>query len=256
MKLLQQYFNLTDKVAIVTGASKGIGESIARFLAHAGAKVVISSRKQADLDTLAEDMRQQGADVTPIAAHVGDSEQLKGLVAKTLEIYGGVDILVNNAAANPHYGPTLEFPESAFAKIMQINVQSPMELSKLVQPSMKARGGGSIINISSIAGLTPDPGLGMYSVTKAALNMLTKVFAKELGADGIRVNAICPGLIKTKFSQALWEDEKTLARFTKHLPIARMGTVEEIAGLALFLASPASGYCTGGIYTADGGTTI
>lgn len=256
MKLVEEHFGLRGKVAIVTGASKGIGESIARFLADAGAKVVISSRKQADLDILAAEMRQDGADITAIAAHVGDSEQLTNLVNQTIATYGGVDILVNNAAANPHYGPTLEFPESAFEKIMQINVKSPMELTKLVQPSMKARGGGSIINISSIAGLTPDPGLGMYSVTKAALNMLTKVFAKELGQDRIRVNAICPGLIKTKFSQALWEDEKTLERFTKRLPVARMGTVEEIAGLALFLASPASGYCTGGIYTADGGTTI
>ncbi|GHB72844.1 SDR family NAD(P)-dependent oxidoreductase [Persicitalea jodogahamensis] len=249
-------FQINDKVAIVTGASKGIGESIARFLADAGANIVLSSRKQADLDALAVEMREQGSEVSAIAAHVGDRAQLRELVEKTIDTYGGVDILVNNAAANPHYGPTLEFPESAFDKIMQVNVQSVLELTKLVQPSMKARGGGSIVNISSIAGLTPDPGLGMYSVSKAALNMLTKVLAKELGADGIRVNAVCPGLIKTKFSQALWEDEKTLARFTKHLPIARMGTVEEIARITLFLASPASGYCTGGIYTADGGTTI
>lgn len=256
MTLLKTHFGLDGKVAIVTGASKGIGEAIVRFLTDAGAKVVISSRKQADLDTLAEELRQQGADVTAVAAHVGDLAQLENLVARTIATYGGVDILVNNAAANPHYGPTLEFPASAFDKIMQINVQAPAELTRLVYASMKARGGGSIINISSIAGLTPDPGLGMYSVSKAALNMLTKVHAKELGADGIRVNAICPGLIKTKFSQALWQDEKMLERFTKRLPIARMGTVEEIAGLALFLASPASGYCTGGIYTADGGTTI
>lgn len=256
MKLLEQYFGLRGKVAIVTGASKGIGEAIARFLADAGAQVVISSRKQADLDELAEAMRLEGAEVSAVAAHVAESDQLKNLVEHTIATYGGVDILVNNAAANPHYGPTLEFPESAFDKIMQINVKSPMELTKLVQPSMKARGGGSIINISSIAALTPDPGLGMYSVTKAALNMLTRVFAKELGTDGIRVNAICPGLIKTKFSQALWEDPKTLDRFTKRLPVPRMGTVDEIAALALFLASPASGYCTGGIYTADGGTTI
>ena len=249
-------FQINDKVAIVTGASKGIGESIARFLADAGAKVVLSSRKQADLDALAAEMREQGTDVTAIAAHVGDGTQLRELVERTIDTYGGVDILVNNAAVNPHYGPTLEFPESAFDKIMQVNVQSVLELTKLVQPSMKARGGGSIVNISSIAGLTPDAGLGMYSVSKAALNMLTKVLAKELGSDNIRVNAVCPGLIKTKFSQALWEDEKTLAHFTKHLPIARMGTVEEIARLTLFLASSASGYCTGGIYTADGGTTI
>ncbi|GAB2797280.1 SDR family oxidoreductase [Rhabdobacter roseus] len=256
MQTLTDYFNLSGKVALITGASKGIGEATARLLAQAGAQVVISSRKQADLDALANTLRQEGAEVTAVAAHVGDSQQLSNLVEQTMQAYGGVDILVNNAAANPHYGPTVEFPESAFDKIMQVNVRAPLELTRLVQPSMKARGGGSIINISSIAGLTPDPGLGMYSVTKAALNMLTKVFAKELGADGIRVNAVCPGLIKTKFSQALWEDETTLARFTKRLPIARMGTVEEIAGMVLYLASPASGYCTGGIFTADGGTTI
>ncbi|TDB68236.1 SDR family NAD(P)-dependent oxidoreductase [Arundinibacter roseus] len=256
MTLLEKHFGLENKVAIITGASKGIGESIARFLADAGAKVVISSRKQADLEALAEEIKQTGGEVTAIAAHVGDSGQLKNLVEKTVEMYGGVDILVNNAAANPHYGPTLEFPESAFEKIMQINVKAPWELTKLVHESMKSRGGGSIINISSIAALTPDPGLGMYSVSKASLNMLTKVLAKELGADGIRVNAICPGLIKTKFSQALWEDQKTLDRFTKRLPIARMGTVEEIAGMALYLASSASGYCTGTVFTADGGTTI
>ncbi|HEV7349907.1 glucose 1-dehydrogenase [Telluribacter sp.] len=256
MENFQSLFSLKDKVAIITGASKGIGEATARFMAEAGAKVVISSRKQADLDALAGEMREAGADVTAIACHVADSEQLKNLVQQTIEGYGGVDILVNNAAANPHYGPTVEFPEAAFDKIMQINVKAPFELTNLVQPSMKTRGGGSIINISSIAGLTPDPGLGMYSVSKAALNMLTKVYAKELGADGIRVNAVCPGLIKTKFSQALWENEKTLAHFTKRLPIARMGTVEEIAAMVLYLASPASGYCTGGIFTADGGTTI
>ena len=158
--------------------------------------------------------------------------------------------------SNPVYGPVVQCEEWAFDKIMNVNVKAPFELSKLVYPIMKARGGGSVINISSIAGLTPDPGLGMYSVSKAALNMLTKVTAKEWGADHIRVNAICPGLIKTKFSEALWQDEKSLNYFTKRLPIARMGTVEEIAGLALYLASDASGYCTGGIYTADGGTTI
>ena len=139
---------------------------------------------------------------------------------------------------------------------MEINVKAPFVLSKLVQPVMKQRGGGSIVNISSIAGITPDPGLGMYSVSKAALNMLTKVTAKEWGSDGIRVNSVCPGLIKTKFSKALWDNEKILDHFTKKLPIARMGTVEEVASLILYLASDASGYCTGGIYTVDGGTTI
>ena len=252
----KQLFNLTGKVAIVTGASKGIGEGIARILADFGAKVVISSRKQSELDELAVEMRTTGADITPLAAHMGDLDQVHNLLQKTVEVYGGVDILVNNAAANPHYGPTVECPVSAFDKIMDINVKAPFELSKLAHPIMKSRGGGSIINISSIAGTTPDPGLGIYSVSKAALNMLTKVFAKEWGPDGIRVNALCPGLIKTKFSEALWKDEKMLNHFTKRIPISRMGTVDEMAALALFLASDASGYCTGTLFAADGGTTI
>jgi len=251
-----QLFNLTGKVALVTGASKGIGEQIARYFAQFGAKVVISSRRQSDLDELAEDIRTAGGEVTAIEARMGDEAQMKHLFEKTVEVYGGIDILVNNAAANPYYGPTVDCPDAAYDKIMDINVKAPFQLSKMVYPVMKMRGGGSIINISSIAGETPDPGLGIYSVSKASVNMLTKVLAKEWGADGIRVNAVAPGLIKTKFSQALWQDEKTLAHFTKRLPIARMGTVEEVASLVLYLASAASGYCTGGIYTVDGGTTI
>lgn len=249
-------FDLTGKVAVITGASKGIGEDIARLFARFGAKVVVSSRRQETLDQLADDIRAQGGDATGIAAHTGDMEQLQQLVDKTLAVYGGIDILVNNAATNPVYGPSLDCDASAFDKIMGVNVKSPFELSKLCYPSMKARGGGSIIMMSSIAGDTPDPGLGIYSVSKASLNMLTKVLAKEWGPDGIRVNAICPGLIKTKFSQALWQDDKTLAHFTRRLPIARMGTTDEISPLALFLASDASSYSTGSLFYADGGTVI
>lgn len=253
---MNNVFDLTDKVALITGASKGIGEAIARIFAQYGAKVVISSRKQADLDELANDIKAAGGECTGIAAHAGEMAQLKLLVEKTVDTYGGIDILVNNAATNPVYGPSLDCPESAFDKIMQVNVKAPFELSKMVHPIMKARGGGSVINISSIAGHTPDPGLGIYSVSKASLNMLTKVLAKEWGQDGIRVNAICPGLIKTKFSQALWDNDKTLAHFTKRLPIARMGTVEEIAPMALYLATSASAYTTGGLFSIDGGTII
>ena len=253
----KQAFDLNGKVALVTGASKGIGEAIARYLATYGAKVVISSRKQADLDETAEAIRKEtGAEIIAIAANAGDDEQSRNLINKTIEHFGGIDILVNNAATNPVFGPSLNCDAAAFDKIMAINVKAPFELSKLVHPIMKQRGGGSIINISSIAGITPDPGLGMYSVSKAALNMLTKVTAKEWGEDGIRVNSICPGLIKTKFSQALWQDEKMLHHFTKRLPIARMGSVDEIAPLALFLASEAAAYTTGGIFSVDGGTTI
>ena len=249
-------FDLTDKVAIITGASKGIGEDIARLYARFGAKVIISSRKQDACDALAADIKAAGGEATGIAAHVGDMEQLAQLVEKTIAVYGGVDILVNNAASNPVFGPSLDADGGAFDKIMQANVKAPFELSKLCYPSMKARGGGSVIMVSSIAGHTPDPGLGLYSVSKAAMNMLTKVLAKEWGPDGIRVNAICPGLIKTKFSQALWQDDKTLAHFTKRLPIARMGTADEISPLALFLASSASSYSTGSLFYADGGTVI
>ncbi len=249
-------FDLTDKVAIITGASKGIGEDIARLYARFGAKVVISSRKQDACDALAADIKAAGGEATGIAAHVGDMDQLATLVEKTIAVYGGVDILVNNAASNPIYGPSIDADGGAFDKIMQANVKAPFELSKLCYPSMKARGGGSIIMVSSIAGDSPDPGLGLYSVSKAAMNMLTKVLAKEWGTDGIRVNAICPGLIKTKFSQALWQDDKTLAHFTKRLPIARMGTTDEISPLALFLASSASSYSTGSLFYADGGTVI
>ncbi|WP_394994761.1 SDR family NAD(P)-dependent oxidoreductase [Emticicia sp.] len=253
---MKNVFDLTGKVAVITGASKGIGEAIARIFAAYGAKVVISSRKQADLDELAKEITAEGGECIGIAANTGDMTQLKTLVEKTIEFFGGIDILVNNAATNPVYGPSLECSESAFDKIMQVNVKAPFELAKMVYPSMKTRGGGSIINISSIAGHTPDPGLGMYSVSKASLNMLTKVLAKEWGEDSIRVNAICPGLIKTKFSQALWDNDKTLAHFTKNLPIARMGTVEEISPMALYLASAASGYTTGGLFSIDGGTII
>ncbi|RYC70284.1 glucose 1-dehydrogenase [Spirosoma sordidisoli] len=249
-------FDLTGKVAIITGASKGIGEDIARLYARFGAHVIVSSRKQDACDVLAEDIRAQGGEATGVAAHVGDMSQLGQLVEKTISTYGGIDILVNNAASNPVFGPSLDCDGAAFDKIMQANVKAPFELSKLCYPSMKARGGGSIIMMSSIAGHTPDPGLGMYSVSKASLNMLTKVLAKEWGPDGIRVNAICPGLIKTKFSQALWQDEKILDHFTKRLPIARMGTTDEISPLALFLAADASSYSTGSLFYADGGTVI
>ena len=251
-----QLFSLEGKVALITGASKGIGEAIARLYAACGALVVINSRKKDELDKVAGSIQESGGKCIGISANAGDIPACKILVNEVLDLFGGIDILVNNAATNPVYGPVVDCEEWAFDKIMNVNVKAPFELSKLIYPFMKQRGGGSVINISSIASLSPDAGLGMYSVSKAALNMLTKVTAKEWGVDKIRVNAICPGLIKTKFSEALWQNEKWMNRFVKQLPIARMGTVEEIAGLALFLASEASGYCTGAIFTADGGITI
>lgn len=252
----KESLDLSGKVALITGASKGIGEAIARYYAAAGASVVINSRKQEELDKVSATILAEGGACTGLAGNAGDTEACKELVTKTVALYGGIDILVNNAATNPVYGPVVQCEEWAFDKIMDVNLKAPFELGKLVYPIMKARGGGSVINISSIAAITPDPGLGMYSVSKAALNMLTKVCAKEWGVDGIRVNAICPGLIKTKFSEALWQNEKWMSHFVKQLPAGRMGTVDEIAALALFLASDASAYCTGSIFTADGGATI
>jgi dehydrogenase/reductase SDR family member 4 len=255
--MLNNIFSLEGKIALITGASKGIGEAIARYYVAAGAKVVINARKADELALVAADISAQtGGVCVPFAANAGDLEGCQKMVAFCVAEFGGVDILVNNAATNPVFGSANDCPSWAFEKIMAVNVQAPFELGKLVYPLMAARGGGSVVNISSIAGITPDAGLGIYSVSKAALNMLTKVCANEWGAEGVRVNAICPGLIKTKFSEALWKDDKMLQHFTKNIPIARMGTVDEIAGLALYLAADASSYCTGSIFTVDGGTTI
>ena len=256
MSNLRDKFDLKGKVAIITGASKGIGESMAQILAEAGAKVIVSSRKQEAVDEVANALKAQGYEATGIACHVGEMSQLKNLVEKTIEIYGGVDIIINNAATNPVFGPVVNTDESAFDKIMQVNVKAPFELAKLCYPSMKSRGGGSIINISSIGGLSPEPLLGIYSVSKASLLMLTKVLAKEWGKDGIRANVICPGLIQTKFSEALWKNEEMLQKSVKHLPISRIGQADDLAGVALFLASEAAAYVTGAVYTVDGGYTV
>jgi NAD(P)-dependent dehydrogenase (short-subunit alcohol dehydrogenase family) len=251
-----EIFDLRNKVAIVTGASKGIGEAVAHLLASQGAKVVVSSRKLPDVDSVAQKINSSGNEAIGIACNVGNSQQCENLVAETIQRFGGIDILINNAATNPVYGPALECSAELFDKLMSINVKGPFELAKMAYPSMKLRGGGCVINISSIAGETPDPGLGMYSVTKSALNMLTKVLAKEWGTDGIRVNAIAPGLIKTKFSTALWNNPETRERLMNQISLGRIGTPEEIAYMVLFLVSGASAYSTGSIFTADGGWTI
>ncbi len=255
MKITEK-FDLTGKVALVTGASKGIGKSIAVALAHAGAQVVISSRKQEALDKLADELRVDGINLHPVAGYIGDLESMKSLVENTIVKFGGIDILVNNAAVNPIFGPILNADSDTFDKIMQVNVKGPFERARLIHPIMLARGSGSIINISSIGGITPEPLLGFYSISKAALISLTKVLAKEWGRDGIRSNVICPGLVKTKFSEALWRDDKILNSVIRQQPLNMLAEPEDIAGLALLLASPAGAFCTGGVYTVDGGYTI
>ena len=246
-------FDLTGKVALITGASKGIGEAMARGMAEFGATVVISSRKQEALDEVVETYREDGLDAFAIAANAGNLQEIENLVEKTVKRCGGIDILVNNAAANPVFGPIHNTDQRAFDKILDVNLRGPFELCKRVYPIMKSRGGGSMINISSIGGITPEAGIGIYSVSKAAIQNMTQAMAQDWGADNIRINAICPGLIRTKFSEALWSNEKILDRFLKHTPLGRAGESDEVAGLAVFLASDASSYCSGGIYMVDGG---
>jgi dehydrogenase/reductase SDR family member 4 len=253
---LSSVFSLDEKVALITGASKGIGFSIAEIFAAAGAKVVISSRKQHVLDEMASKLKSKGYEATGIACNVGNMDELPGLVEQTVARYGQIDILVNNAASNPVFGPVHETSLEAFDKIMNVNVKAPFELCRLCFPYLRRSSGASVINISSIGGLSPETGLGIYSVSKAALISLTKVFAKEWGEAKIRVNVICPGLIETKFSEALWSNDKIMAMILKQLAIKRSGTSEEIGAMALFLASSASSYSTGGVFVADGGFTI
>jgi len=256
MSRIKPSFNLEGKVAIVTGASKGIGESIARGLAEFGAKVVVSSRKQEAVDAVAASFKEDGLEATAIACHVGHTEQLQNLVDKTVETYGGVDILINNAATNPHFGPLTQVPEGVFDKLMGVNLKACFLLGNYCQPHMKARGGGSVINIASVEGLKPGFGMGLYSVSKAALIMLTQNQAKEWGIDGIRANVICPGLVQTKFSSALWQNDSILKQMEGSIPSGRMAQPDEMGGLAVFLASDASSYCTGSVFTADGGYLI
>ncbi|NNF36929.1 MAG: glucose 1-dehydrogenase [Saprospiraceae bacterium] len=246
-------FNLEDKVAIVTGASKGIGRHISEGLAQYGCKVIVSSRNQESVDEVAAGIKDAGYEATGIACHVGREDQITSLVEQTVATYGGVDILINNAATNPVYGPINDATGLLFDKIMNTNVRAPFLLSNLCYPIMKSRGGGSIINISSVEGLKPGMGLGVYSVSKAALIMLTQNQAKEWGKDKIRSNNISPGLIKTKFSESLWTNDALMGFIKQQLPLGRIATPDEITGLALYLASDASSYCTGANFTADGG---
>lgn len=251
-----QNFFINDKVAIVTGASRGIGQSIAEMFANAGAKVVISSRKPDNLTPVYESIKSAGGEVTAIPCHTGDEAAVQNLVKQTIETYGGVDILVNNAATNPHFGPILTAGDSEWDKTFDVNVKGYFRTIKAVYDSMKQRGGGKIINLASIAGIKPSPQMGVYGVTKAAVIMLTKTLAIELAPDNIQVNAIAPGFVKTKFSSAIWANEMGNNMILKETPQKRMAEPPELAELALYLASPASNFMTGSINVIDGGLSI
>ncbi len=246
-------FRLDGKVALVTGASKGIGAAMARGLAEYGASLVLCSRKHDAVEAVADELRGAGLEAIACTANVGNPADIEALVDTAVASYGGVDILINNAAANPVFGSIENTDERAFDKIVEVNLKGPFELAKRVQPIMRERGGGSIINISSIGGIRPEANIGIYSVSKAAIISMSKAMAQDWGEDNIRVNAVCPGLVKTRFSEALWQDEATLERFVRRIPLGRIGEADDLAGLAIYLASAASAYCSGGVYMVDGG---
>jgi dehydrogenase/reductase SDR family protein 4 len=241
---------LENRVAIVTGASRGIGESIARTFAREGAQVVIAGRKQETLDEVA---RAIGPRAVPVACHVGKADHLENLVDVATREFGRIDILVNNAATNIAQGPCLEMDEGQFDKMIEVNLKSTFRLMKLVAPGMCERGAGSIINIASIAGLRPQRHSLLYSMTKAALIMMTQSYALELGPSGVRVNAIAPGLIQTVLAEFYWKDDERRERQLGGQAIKHVGQPTEIAEIALMLAGGASSYLTGQTIVVDGG---
>jgi dehydrogenase/reductase SDR family member 4 len=249
-------FDLTGKNAIVTGATRGIGLAIARGFAEAGATVTICGRKQETVDAAVAEIGQSADKVQGVVAHVGKNEDLDGLVAAAEKKFGRVNVLVNNAGTNPYFGPILDSDDRAWDKTFEVNLKGPYVLSRLVAKKMTQSGGGSIVNISSVAGLQAAPWQGIYSVTKAGLIMLTKVMARECGNKNVRVNCICPGVIKTHLSEALWKDEQRLKAFVANKSLGRVGETEEIVGAAIYFASDASSFTTGAVLTIDGGMVI
>jgi NAD(P)-dependent dehydrogenase (short-subunit alcohol dehydrogenase family) len=246
-------FSLTDRIALVTGGSRGIGRAIALGLAKAGAHLVICSRKLPDLEEVASEIAAQGRQVLLLSVNVRNKDELADLVQKTMDRFGRIDILVNNAGTNPYFGPIIDMEERAWDVTMNTNVKACFLLSQLVGKIMMEQKGGSIINVSSTGGLKASETLGVYSISKAALIMLTKVLAVQLGKYGIRVNAIAPGLVRTEFSRELWADEARLENTMKRSPLGRIAAPEEMAGAVVFLASDAASYVTGHVMVLDGG---
>jgi NAD(P)-dependent dehydrogenase (short-subunit alcohol dehydrogenase family) len=250
-------FDLTGKVAIVTGSSRGIGRAIAEALAHHGAKVVISSRKAEACQEVADAINAQHRDAAIVVpASISSKEALQELVDETRRQLGRIDVLVCNAASNPYYGPMAGISDDQFRKILDNNVIANHWLIQMVAPEMLERGEGSIIIVSSIGGLKASGVLGAYNISKAADFQLARNLAAEFGPRQVRVNCIAPGLIRTDFAKALWENPQTLAAVTMHTPMQRIGEPEEIAGAAVFLASPASTFMTGQAIVVDGGATV
>jgi len=238
-------FSLKDKVALVTGGSRGIGKAIALGFAEAGADVVVSSRKLEDLEKVAKEIEEKGRKSLALACHIGRKEEIEALVERVVKELGRIDILVNNAATNPVFGPILDIEERAWDKIMEVNLKGYFFVSLAVGRVMMKQKGGSIINLASTAGIKPSPMLGAYSISKAGVIMLTKVLATEWAVFNIRVNALAPGLVETRFSKALWGNPEILKEALKDVPLGRVAQPEEMVGAALYLASEAGSYVTG-----------
>jgi NAD(P)-dependent dehydrogenase (short-subunit alcohol dehydrogenase family) len=247
---------LKNKVAIVTGGSRGIGKATAEVFAREGATVVICGRKQNTLDEVAGELKGLAGRIVPMACHVGKMEELQRLVDTTTRDFGKIDIVVNNAATNIGQGPAIEMDDGQFDKMVDVNLKSAYRLTRLVAPGMCQRGSGSIINIASIAGLRPQFHGLLYSMTKAALIMMTQSYAVELGPQGVRVNAIAPGLIQTVLSEYYWKDESKWQQMMSRQPIKHLGQPLEVAEVALLLASDASSYLTGQTIVVDGGRVL
>jgi NAD(P)-dependent dehydrogenase (short-subunit alcohol dehydrogenase family) len=252
----EDLFDLHGKVAIVTGSSRGIGRAIATRLAERGARVVISSRDAAACAQVAGELEAAGHQVLAYAAHVGKKEQLEALVAATLAHWGSIDIVVANAAVNPYYGPMVGIGDEAWDRIMQSNVRSTLWLCQLTFPHLAERGGGSAIFLSSIVGVTGTRNIGAYAVSKTALIGLARSLAVEWGPRGIRVNCIAPGIVKTDFAKALWDDPAIAEPAIARAPLRRLAEPDDVAGTAVFLASRAAAYVTGQTLVVDGGLTV
>lgn len=248
-------FDLTDKVAVVTGSTRGIGKAIALEMATHGARVVISSRKANACKTVAAEIKSAGGEAIPIPCNISDKAELKSLFSITRKAWGRIDILVSNAAVNPHFGPAMEISDRAFQKVMDTNIKSNQWMAQMVGPEMAKRKDGAIIIISSIGGLRGTSMLGAYTISKAADMQLARNLAVELGPSNVRVNCIAPGLVKTDFARALWENPKHAKKRLAETPLRRLGEPRDIAGMAIYLASEAGTWTTGQTFVVDGGTT-
>ena len=249
-------FDLSGRIALVTGASRGIGESIARTLAAAGAHVIVSSRKLEACETVAASIREAGGKASALACHIGELAEIDRIFATLEATHDRLDILVNNAATNPHYGPITSIDPAAFQKTVDVNIRGYFFMSQAGARLMAKRDGGSIVNVASVNGVIPGPLQGVYSITKAAVISMTKAFARECAPQGIRVNALLPGLTETKFAAALTRNPAVLARVLPHVPMNRVAQPDEMAGAVLYLVSPAASYTTGVALNVDGGYLI